>query len=50
VPSPAELDWARRVVVAAVGQGGAFRLDGRMVDPPVVALAQRTLARARPGR
>ncbi|MEF7613388.1 CoA ester lyase [Aquincola sp. MAHUQ-54] len=46
---PAELAWARRVVDeharhAAAGQG-AFRLDGRMVDKPVVDRAVRLLAR-----
>lgn len=46
-PSPAELDWARRVVAGAAGHAGAvFRLDGRMVDAPVIRLAQRTLALA----
>lgn len=46
-PSAAELDWARRVQAAfeAAG-GGVFRLDGRMVDAPVLRLAQRTLAQA----
>ncbi|MEO5659040.1 MAG: CoA ester lyase [Polaromonas sp.] len=44
-PSAAELDWARRVVTAfeAAG-GGVCSLDGRMVDAPVLRLAQRTLA------
>lgn len=44
-PSAAELDWAQRVVsgFAAAG-GGVFSLDGRMVDAPVLLLAQRTLA------
>jgi len=43
-PSAVELDWARRVVTAfeAAG-GGVFSLDGRMVDAPVLRLAQRTL-------
>lgn len=46
-PSPAEMDWARRVLAAfeAAG-GGVFSLDGRMVDAPVLRLAQRTLAQA----
>lgn len=44
-PSAAERDWARRVVraVEAAG-GGVCSLDGRMVDAPVLLLAQRTLA------
>jgi citrate lyase subunit beta/citryl-CoA lyase len=47
-PSAAELDWAWRVLAAfeAAG-GGVFSLDGRMVDAPVVRLAQRTLAQSR---
>lgn len=48
-PTDVELAWSRRVVEAAATQGGAFRLDGRMVDPPVVSLAMRTLARVRSG-
>lgn len=48
-PSALECDWARRVLaaVAAAGQGpgaGAIRVDGRMVDAPIVALARRHLA------
>ncbi len=43
-PSAEELDWARRVVAAdAASQGAAIKLDGRMIDRPVVLLAQRTL-------
>ena len=30
----------------AAAQGGVFSVDGRMVDAPVVALAQQVLARA----
>ena len=48
-PSPAELAWARRVVEAdRQAEGAAVRLDGRMVDKPVVLQAQRILARAAP--
>jgi len=47
-PSDAELDWARRVVEGAASTGGVFRLDGRMVDGPVVRHAEHVLARARP--
>jgi citrate lyase subunit beta/citryl-CoA lyase len=47
-PGAAELAWAQRVLQAyqAYG-GGVFLLDGRMVDAPVVRLAQRTLAQNR---
>ncbi|WP_426958821.1 HpcH/HpaI aldolase/citrate lyase family protein [Muricoccus radiodurans] len=49
-PDAAEVDWARRVVAgdaAARSEGrGAFRLDGKMVDPPVVRRAEEILALA----
>ena len=46
-PSADELDWARRVQAAFTkAGGGVFSLDGRMVDAPVLRLAQRTLAQA----
>lgn len=44
-PSAAQLEWARRVVAAsAAAGGGVISLDGRMVDAPVLRLAQRALA------
>jgi citrate lyase subunit beta/citryl-CoA lyase len=44
-PTTAELDWARRVLEAnRSAGGGVFTLDGRMVDAPVLRLAERTLA------
>jgi citrate lyase subunit beta / citryl-CoA lyase len=46
-PSPEALEWARRVLDADAASPGAARLDGRMVDRPVVLQAQRTLSRAR---
>lgn len=46
-PSEQAIDWARRVLVADAASPGAARLDGRMVDRPVVLQAQRTLALAR---
>ncbi len=45
-PSAEALDWAQRVLVADAASPGAARLDGRMVDRPVVLQAQRTLALA----
>jgi citrate lyase subunit beta/citryl-CoA lyase len=46
MPTAAELDWARRVVVAfGANDTGVFHLDGKMVDAPVLLLAQSTLAR-----
>ncbi|MCQ4161611.1 CoA ester lyase [Roseomonas sp. GC11] len=47
-PEAAEIAWARRVVegdAQARAEGrGAFQLDGRMVDPPVVRRAEEILA------
>ncbi len=48
-PDAAELAWAQRVMAAfAAAGGGVFSLDGRMVDAPVLRLAQHTLAHSRP--
>jgi citrate lyase subunit beta/citryl-CoA lyase len=47
-PSADEVAWAERVVAAARANDGAFRLDGRMVDRPVVERARRMLALVRP--
>jgi citrate lyase subunit beta/citryl-CoA lyase len=47
-PSGGEVEWARRVLAAAAratADGvGAFVLDGRMVDRPVIAQAEQILA------
>lgn len=42
-PSPDETAWAERVVEAAKSGAGAFTVDGRMVDAPVIARARRIL-------
>ena len=45
MPSQEDLVWAKRVIEAdKASKGGAVKLDGRMIDRPVVLLAQRTLA------
>lgn len=44
-PSACEIDWARRVIAAAEASPGAARVDGRMVDKPVLLKAQALLAR-----
>jgi citrate lyase subunit beta/citryl-CoA lyase len=44
-PSPDEIAWAERVVEAAKGGEGAFTVDGRMVDAPVIARARAILGR-----
>ncbi|MDB5893318.1 MAG: CoA ester lyase [Rhodoferax sp.] len=45
-PDEAELAWARRVLAADAATPGVARLDGRMVDLPVVRQARRTLLAA----
>ena len=43
-PTDAECDWAQRVLAAEVAAGGgAFSVDGKMVDPPVLLLARKLL-------
>jgi len=43
-PSEAELAWARRVLVQAqASHGGAVKLDGQMIDRPVVLRAEAIL-------
>lgn len=43
-PSPAELEWARKVVAAAAGHAGAFALEGKMIDEPFIRRARALLA------
>lgn len=45
-PGEAELAWAKRVIAADAATPGVARLDGRMVDLPVVRQARRTLRAA----
>jgi citrate lyase subunit beta/citryl-CoA lyase len=45
-PTPQECDWARRVL-AGQDQGGVYSVDGRMVDAPVILLAEQMVKRAR---
>jgi citrate lyase subunit beta / citryl-CoA lyase len=42
-PSADEIAWAERVVAGARSGVGAFTIDGRMVDAPVIARARRIL-------
>ena len=46
-PSPEELDWAKRVISAdKAAKGQTVKVDGKMVDRPVVMLAHRILVLA----
>jgi citrate lyase beta subunit len=53
-PSPAEIAQAERIILAHQAHQqsgiGAFELDGRMVDGPVVRAAERILQKARMAR
>ncbi|HEX9924505.1 MAG TPA: CoA ester lyase, partial [Anaerolineae bacterium] len=53
-PSPAEIERAQRLVKAHAAHqaagAGAFELDGKMVDLPVVRMAERVLEKARAAR
>lgn len=42
-PSADETAWARSIASAQLTRGGVTTIDGHMVDPPVVARAQRIL-------
>jgi citrate lyase subunit beta/citryl-CoA lyase len=49
-PTPAQCEWARRVIEADAASGGApVAVDGKMVDRPVVLKAQALLAAAARG-
>ncbi len=41
--TPAERDWAERVLAEATRQPGVFRFEGRMVDEPVLRQARAIL-------
>ncbi|WP_341646041.1 HpcH/HpaI aldolase/citrate lyase family protein [Thauera sp. SDU_THAU2] len=43
-PSASEIQWARAVQQAAAAAGGAAVVEGRMIDAPVIARAERVLA------
>jgi (S)-citramalyl-CoA lyase len=43
-PSAEEGAWAQRVISAAEAGGAAFKVDGQMVDAPVLSRARRVLA------
>lgn len=45
LPTPAQQEWARRVLERAGSESGAFQLDGKMVDAPVIKRAQRLAQR-----
>ena len=44
-PDAQQLQWAQRVVSESANHPGAFKLDGEMIDAPLIAQAQRIAAR-----
>lgn len=44
-PDPDTVQWARAVLVAAEGERGVFRFEGRMVDEPVLRHARAIVSR-----
>ncbi len=42
-PSDCDVSWAEKIVVATAGQVGAIKLDGNMVDKPVIERAHQIL-------
>lgn len=48
LPTPEQLDWARRVLEATASGSHAVQVDGKMVDRPVIEQARRLLALAQP--
>jgi citrate lyase subunit beta/citryl-CoA lyase len=48
MPSAQEIGWATRVVEAArAARGAAVAVDGKMIDRPLLAIAERVLAQRR---
>lgn len=45
-PDPAQIAWARRILAVSGGRGNAVRIDGHMVDAPLVRRAVAICARA----
>lgn len=46
-PDDAQLEWAEKVVREAAKHPGAFKLEGEMIDAPLISQAKRVLARKR---
>jgi len=45
-PSPSEVVWAKKVLKAEQASGGgAFSVDGKMIDPPVIQIARQVMDR-----
>jgi citrate lyase subunit beta / citryl-CoA lyase len=49
-PAPEQVAWARRLLAHATDNSGVSTFEGRMVDGPIIAQAQRVLSRAGVGQ
>lgn len=45
-PDAEQVQWAQKIIAAAESGEGAFKVDGQMVDAPVIAMAKTILERA----
>lgn len=45
-PESAQIEWAQQILASEEQGGGAYQVAGAMVDAPVIAQAQRILARS----
>jgi len=46
-PSKAQIEWALKVIAAAKEHSGAFSLDGKMIDTPIIARCEKILEKGR---
>lgn len=49
-PDREEVEWARKVLSLVAENDAAFRMDGQMIDAPVIARAKKVLARIGEGQ
>lgn len=46
LPDSSQLEWAGKVLAGATDKGGAYQVDGQMIDAPIIEQAKRVLHRA----
>lgn len=46
-PSQKQIEYAQKVLIAAETNKGAFSLDGKMVDKPIIERSQKVIAKAK---
>lgn len=45
LPDKTQVEWAQKVIAGAQKNGGAYQVDGQMIDAPIIAQARRLLGR-----